>query len=159
MSIVSLLSDCPSYVFSWWKVCHVTADIFANSLAMMPCGGSSEVSAVSLILLFTLVHWTLTCKGGWVCSFNCSIMLSPKSSLIFALHWPFLRNSHSYERTSFARSFWKTYINPFLIIFGFLFCEDTNSIILTKCLFKYVLFWLRSRSKYLLCCTGVIIMI
>ena len=38
----------------------VAADIFANSLAMMRCGGSSEDSAVSLILLFTLVNSTLT---------------------------------------------------------------------------------------------------
>ena len=55
----------------------VVAAIFANSLGMMRCGGSSEASAVSLILLFTLVNSTLAWEGGWVCSFNCS--LSPKS--------------------------------------------------------------------------------
>ena len=42
----------------------VVADIFANSLAMMLCGGSSEVSAVSLILLFDLVNSTLISEGG-----------------------------------------------------------------------------------------------
>ena len=75
----------------------VAADIFANSLAMMSCGGSSDVSAVSLILLFTLVNSTLTCRGGCVCSFNYAITLSPKSSLIFVLYRPFLFNSHSYD--------------------------------------------------------------
>ena len=111
------------------RLAMVAADIFANSLAMMCCGGSSDVSAVSLILLFTLVNSTLTCRGGCFCSFNYAITLSPKSSLIFALHRPFLFNSQSYELTSFARSFWKTYINSFIIIFCFLFCEETNSII------------------------------
>ena len=127
VSVVSLLSDCPKFSLRG-KFAMVATDVFANSLAMMRCGSSSEDSVVSWILLFTLVSSTLTWEGGWVCS----ITLSPKSSLVFALHWPFLRNSHSYERTSFARSLWKTYTNPFLIIFYFLFCEDTNSIISTK---------------------------
>ena len=136
-ALISRLDDwclsflCCLIVLPKFSLCErfamVVADIFANSLAMMRCGGSSDVSAVSLILLFTLVNWTLICEGG-LCSFNCSITLSPKSSLIFALYWPFLLKSHSYERTSFTRSFWKTYINPFLIIFCYLFCEDTNSI-------------------------------
>ena len=56
----------------------VGTDIFPNSLAMMHCGGSSEDSAVSLILLFTLVNSTLSCEGGWVCYFNCSITLLAK---------------------------------------------------------------------------------
>ena len=99
MSIISLMHNCLSIVFSWLggRFAMVAADIFANSLAMMSCGGSSDVSAVSLILLFTLVNSTLTCRGGCVCSFNYAITLSPKLSLIFVLYRPFLFNSHSYD--------------------------------------------------------------
>ena len=68
----------------------VAADTFVNSLAMICLGGSSEILVVSLILSFTLVNSALTCEGGCVCSFNCPITSSSKSSLIFALHWPFL---------------------------------------------------------------------
>ena len=39
----------------------VVAGIFANSLVMMRCGGPSEVLAVSVILLVTLINSTLTC--------------------------------------------------------------------------------------------------
>lgn len=86
----------------------VGTDTFANSLAMMRCGGASEVSAVSLIVLIALVRFTFNYKGGWVCSVNFAITVSSKSSLMFSLHWPFLLNSHSYEHASFARSFLKT---------------------------------------------------
>ena len=58
MSVVSLLSDCPKFSLRG-KFAMVATDVFANSLAMMRCGSSSD-SVVSLILLFTLVSSTLT---------------------------------------------------------------------------------------------------
>ena len=42
----------------------VGTDTFANSLAMMRCGGASEVSAVSLIVLIALGLLSITKVDG-----------------------------------------------------------------------------------------------
>lgn len=92
---------------SFGKFTDAASNAIERAAARNCWGESSVSSGRSLIELLMRTTSQFVWDGAWVWLFVWPTMLSPSSTYILFLQWPFRRSWHWKNCTWFAKSFWK----------------------------------------------------